>query len=417
MATVLLVDDETDIRDQAGQLLGRAGHDVKLAATGSAAIEIGTSLRPDVLVADWLLKSDIHGLHVSQVLQAVDPRTETILVSGFMSPELHEEASNLGVFDVLEKPYEPDALVSAVGLAADAKRTDRGVFQVAVADVAEDGTVLYANPEARALFGRTRAGREPRRFADLFRPGSAPRSTEASTWIDVRPEADPQVRWHLHSRPMPDGRWLAVIVPDEMRGALIYHPLVQMLLNQEGPPHLKWPFDGRVLVVDDEELIRRFALAIYDQAGATCHVAADVRSALDVLRRDEGVRVVLLDWGLPGSDVESFARDLQSLSDRLTVIGQSGADRRAEFKALGIPRFIAKPWRIRDVVEILTERIDTCEGCRLRIPLRKALPGERDRSWTCCGCGRAITGLVDTRAEAAHLFNVRPDFPDESGGA
>lgn len=413
MATILVVDDEADIRDRLGQVLSRAGHDVTLASTGNEAIELGAAMRPDVLVADWLLKSDIHGLHVSQVLQAVDPRTETILITGFMSPELREEAASLGVFDVLEKPFEPDALVSSVALASRADRTDRAVFQLAVAEVDREGAIVFANPEALEFFSRVRPGKATRHLRDLLRPERIPDLLKTSTWLSVAPDTTPRTRWHFHGKAMPDGHRLLVLLTADQIGSMVYHPLVQMLLSSEAPPHLKWPFEGRVLVVDDEELIRRFALAVFDQAGATCHVAPDTVTALDLLRRDEGVRVVLLDWDIPGSDVPRFARDLRAMADRVSVVGHSGLDRRADFSALGIPRFVPKPWRIHDVVEVLTERIDSCGGCGLRIPLRKALSGESARVWRCCGCGWTVSALVDTRAEAGHLFNVEPDIPED----
>ena len=80
MATVLVVEDEDLLRETLSRYLGYEGHDVIAAASGYEAMEAGFDAEPDVLIADWMLKDHIHGLHVSEVFRALNPELSTILI-------------------------------------------------------------------------------------------------------------------------------------------------------------------------------------------------------------------------------------------------------------------------------------------------------------------------------------------------
>ena len=69
MCKVLIVDDERDYRDQLSLCLSEDELEIRTAGSGREAIDLGACFRPDVLVADWMLKNHIHGLHVAEVLQ------------------------------------------------------------------------------------------------------------------------------------------------------------------------------------------------------------------------------------------------------------------------------------------------------------------------------------------------------------
>ncbi len=114
MATVLVVEDEDSLRDTLSRYLAREGHEVIAASSGDEALEAGFDAAPDLLIADWMLKSHIHGLHVSEVFRALNPRLHTILITGFPSRDLLEESDRCGVSHLLEKPFELWELQDAV---------------------------------------------------------------------------------------------------------------------------------------------------------------------------------------------------------------------------------------------------------------------------------------------------------------
>ena len=77
--------------------LRRLGHEVSSADTGRSAIDLAVRIQPEVAIVDWMLRDDLNGLHVANVLQAFDPGVRTVLVSGFASPDLAHEAEKIGV--------------------------------------------------------------------------------------------------------------------------------------------------------------------------------------------------------------------------------------------------------------------------------------------------------------------------------
>ena len=117
MATVLIVEDEDSLRETLSGYLAHEGFEVIAAASGYEALEIGFDTKPDVLIADWMLKDHIHGLHVSEVFRALHPGLNTILITGFPSQDLLEESDRCGVSRLLEKPFDLQELQDAVRFA------------------------------------------------------------------------------------------------------------------------------------------------------------------------------------------------------------------------------------------------------------------------------------------------------------
>jgi len=118
VARVLVVDDEKQYCENLSLCLTSEGYEVITACTSEEAIDVGRDFRPDVLVADWMLRSDDDGLDVSRSLRDQFPELETVLITGYPSVELHADARKSNVFEVLEKPFELDDLLSVVQYAA-----------------------------------------------------------------------------------------------------------------------------------------------------------------------------------------------------------------------------------------------------------------------------------------------------------
>ena len=165
---VLIADDEDRYRDYLRATLAEHGHEVSTVDSGRVAIDHGVRFRPNVLVADWMLNNSIHGLQVSRVLRAVDPALQTILITGFASRDLRDEAQDDGVFRFMEKPFDLDEMVQAVESATAAPKPKRSSPTFALVDVDSAGNIVSANPKAHRLFTDTGAGRKASRLGDLF---------------------------------------------------------------------------------------------------------------------------------------------------------------------------------------------------------------------------------------------------------
>jgi two-component system cell cycle response regulator len=83
--TVLVVDDEEDVRVVLGRLLDREGYGVALAADGASALDAVAGQSPDVVLLDVRMPGDIDGFDVCRRLRS-DPATRllpVVIITGF----------------------------------------------------------------------------------------------------------------------------------------------------------------------------------------------------------------------------------------------------------------------------------------------------------------------------------------------
>ena len=109
-ARILVVDDDTAMRELMSLALGKEGYEVTTASTSAAAVETITSDTFDLMVTDIYL-GDGTGLELLEHCARVCPGTRVILVTAHGTVETATSARRLGVFDYLAKPFEIEALV------------------------------------------------------------------------------------------------------------------------------------------------------------------------------------------------------------------------------------------------------------------------------------------------------------------
>jgi two-component system response regulator AtoC len=107
MPRVLIVDDEDLIRWSLAQTLLDQGYDVQTAGTGKAAIEaVNAPDGPfDVVLLDFRLP-DSHDLGLLGKLRELMPRASVILMTAYTTPEVTQNALDLGAFRVVTKPLD-----------------------------------------------------------------------------------------------------------------------------------------------------------------------------------------------------------------------------------------------------------------------------------------------------------------------
>jgi CheY-like chemotaxis protein len=108
----------------------------------------------------------------------------------------------------------------------------------------------------------------------------------------------------------------------------------------------------RVLYVDDDPRLRRLVARLLDGVGATCRPAGTHEDAIAILDRDPRIDLAILDFHMPDGPVARLVPRLRTARPRLTVVGTSAADRRSDFAACGVTRFIAKPWSPEDLLRV-----------------------------------------------------------------
>ncbi len=113
MAKVLVIDDESGIRDLLDTLLRRKGYDVVLAENGRKGLECFRREHPDVLVLD-LKMPEMDGFTVLQQVRSLDPIIPVIILTGAGTAETEQRVRALGVTEYVEKEFSLHLLGDAL---------------------------------------------------------------------------------------------------------------------------------------------------------------------------------------------------------------------------------------------------------------------------------------------------------------
>jgi len=111
---ILIVDDEPTYREYLDRFLTRIGLEVRTAESGTEAIKVSREFAPDILLADWMLRCEMHGIEVGEALRGQWPDLRILLMTGFPTADLQKEATRVGIDGFLEKPFSLDDLSSAI---------------------------------------------------------------------------------------------------------------------------------------------------------------------------------------------------------------------------------------------------------------------------------------------------------------
>ncbi|HEX2777830.1 MAG TPA: sigma-54 dependent transcriptional regulator [Candidatus Acidoferrales bacterium] len=112
-ATILIVDDESGIRQSLGALLRDEGYEIEAVASGEECLDqIGRRNFDLILLDVWLKKMD--GLETLERIQELETAPMAVMISGHGNIETAVRATKLGAFDFIEKPLSLEKIVLVV---------------------------------------------------------------------------------------------------------------------------------------------------------------------------------------------------------------------------------------------------------------------------------------------------------------
>src|SRR6202167_869520 len=122
---VLVVDDESDIRELLREILSEEGYEVDAAANAAEARAARAKHAPDVILLDiWM--PDMDGISLlREWSQNPGLDCSVVMMSGHGTVETAVEATRLGAFDFVEKPLSLTKLLRTVERALEAGRRKR----------------------------------------------------------------------------------------------------------------------------------------------------------------------------------------------------------------------------------------------------------------------------------------------------
>ena len=121
MKTVLIVDDERNIRDSLGAVLRDEGFDVVFSESAEEAISEISKDEIDVVLLDvWLPGMD--GIAALREIKKTSPSLPVIMITGHGTVETAVKATKLGAYDFLEKPLSIEKVLLSVDHALEQAR-------------------------------------------------------------------------------------------------------------------------------------------------------------------------------------------------------------------------------------------------------------------------------------------------------
>src|SRR3712207_2305054 len=107
---ILVVDDEQGIRAALGQLLEYEGYEVKTASNATDGLAEYERFRPHLVFMDVKM-AGMDGMEALKRLRQLDPAALVVMISGHATLQTAVEATQLGAYDILEKPLDTDRIL------------------------------------------------------------------------------------------------------------------------------------------------------------------------------------------------------------------------------------------------------------------------------------------------------------------
>jgi PAS domain S-box-containing protein len=125
------------------------------------------------------------------------------------------------------------------------------------------------------------------------------------------------------------------------------------------------PLTGKILVVDDEDIVRKYTAAVVTRLGFQAITAANGDEAVRIFRKQpDEIACVILDLTMPIMDGLTAFKELKRIKPNLKVIllsGYSEQDATGRFDNQGLSGFIQKPFRFEDLRDKLMQALASNE--------------------------------------------------------
>jgi len=110
---ILVVEDDDDMRESLGRILGRAGYQVQLARDGGEAITV-LQTQPFHLVLTDLVMPRMGGLELLREIRRRERDVPVVFLTAFGKPATFAEAMDLGAVGFITKPFHANSLLAVI---------------------------------------------------------------------------------------------------------------------------------------------------------------------------------------------------------------------------------------------------------------------------------------------------------------
>ena len=167
MAKILIIDDDAQLRNSFEKLLSAEKHLVRTAPTGEKGLEAVREDSPDLAILDVRLPG-MDGLQTFKAIRLVEPKLPAIIMTAYGTTNTAIEATKLGAFDYVLKPFDIPEMLTLIDRALEAGRMMRSKV------------LVDAAPEefsTEVILGRSKA------MQDVFKAIGRVASTDATVLV------------------------------------------------------------------------------------------------------------------------------------------------------------------------------------------------------------------------------------------
>ncbi len=121
--TILVIDDDPDVRALLHEMLREAGYDVQSSGQPEVGLEMLGGLRPDLLLLDFAMPG-LNGADLARAARLIDPHLRILVLSGYA--DISALRATVGDLSILRKPFRPTDLLEAVRIELERPRGETG---------------------------------------------------------------------------------------------------------------------------------------------------------------------------------------------------------------------------------------------------------------------------------------------------
>lgn len=160
MGTILVVDDDPNLRKTVSDILKVKGYETLVAGTGTEAVAAAQRATFNLALIDLMLP-DMSGLDVMERIKTIAPLSEAIILTGYASMDTAIEATKKGAFSYLLKPYQMDDLLLTIKHGVERQQAQEEILRLAsyprlnpnpVIELTPEGVMTYINPAGENRF-------------------------------------------------------------------------------------------------------------------------------------------------------------------------------------------------------------------------------------------------------------------------
>jgi DNA-binding NtrC family response regulator len=152
VSAILIIDDDDQLRRSFEKLLREEGYRVICAASGEEGLALIAGALPDLVILDMRLPG-INGLQTFQRIQALDTKLPVIIMTAFGTTETAIEATKLGAYDYILKPFEIPETLAIIARALEAGRFMRSPVDLnAAPDQARSEAIIGRSPAMQEVY-------------------------------------------------------------------------------------------------------------------------------------------------------------------------------------------------------------------------------------------------------------------------